>query len=604
MRSTFAGFNTAVRGVNANQISLETVGHNVTNSGVDGYSRQSVNLSVANPETIYGANGTYQLGTGVEVQSVVRARNELVNKQYWKENPTLAYNQNKADLLGKVENAFAEPTDTGIQSVMDKFWNSLQTLSTSASDDAARTSVREQGVALVNSIETSTKQLKNMIGDINNVIETRVTKINELSSGIAALNKQIFNIEKAGNDNANDLRDKRDSMVDQLSGIVDVHVTQDSNGCFTVQTAGGFVLADGGGSIPLATEQAKDPDYGYNVKYVKIAGSSPVQYVDFQNGEMKSLMDLRDSTQGGIKGYLNNLTDVSQFLLQDFNAVHLTGYGSDNSTSNNFFGSAGIYYGGLAAMPAGMTAYTAPALYAKQDMLDQLQVNQALFTASGTAKIAAKTAANNIAVSQSNAAGPLGTITSSSGNYTQGDTPTSVQFTITATGVSYKSSTDGGKTWTAATAVAGAGPYTTTINGLTTVLSIAAAPAATAGDQYNFTLSKGNVASGDNAVLMSSRLKIDTNSATLGYKTLDNYYSSMIGALGIQRDNAKNSSTNQQTMVDQIDTWRKSVSGVNLDEEMTNMLKFQQGYNASARVMTTIDSMLDKLINDTGMVGR
>ncbi len=628
MRSTFAGFNTAVLGINANQRSLETVGHNVTNAGLSGYSRQSVNLVTSNPETIYGANGTYQMGTGVSVQSIVRARNDLVDKQYWKENATLTYNQNKADMLGKVESAFAEPTDTGIQSVLDNFWNAWQTLSTSASDDSARTAVREQGVALVNSIKTSSKQMLNMVSDINNVIDTKVNRINEISAHIAELNKKIFSIEKAGNDNANDLRDKRDSLVDEMSGIIDVNVKQDNNGCFIVQTAGGFVLADAVSSTRLATQRFTDPDYGYEMKFVKIEGSSPEQFLEFQNGELKSLIDMRDSTNGGIKGYLNNLSDISKFLLQDFNAVHIKGVGTDNTTWNNFFGTDKLYYGDSTTVPpttappagSGMTAYApAAGTYLKKDWLDQLQVNQALFTSTGTAKIAAKTTANSIAVSQSNAAAPAATNITSTGNYTQGDTPTSVRLTVKTTAggppatsvasIDYETSADGGKTWSAKTnlnaAPAGSGTFTfPTLSGLNVVMTLPANVSTAVGDNYNFILSKGNVASGDNAVLLSSRLKVDTASSTLGNKTLDNYYSSMIGALGIQRQNAKNSQTNQQTMVDQIDNWRKSVSGVSLDEEMTNMLKFQKGYNSSARVMTTIDEMLDKLINSTGLVGR
>ncbi|MPN63282.1 hypothetical protein SDC9_211039 [bioreactor metagenome] len=134
-------------------------------------------------------------------------------------------------------------------------------------------------------------------------------------------------------------------------------------------------------------------------------------------------------------------------------------------------------------------------------------------------------------------------------------------------------------------------------------MQIATAAANANGDIYKFALSQGNNASGDNAILLSNRLKIDT-SLNLGGSSLDNYYSSMIGALGIQKQNAARLTDNQETLVNQIKNWRESTKGVNMDEEMTNMIRFQQGYNAAARILTTMDEMLDKLINGTGVVGR
>jgi flagellar hook-associated protein 1 FlgK len=124
---------------------------------------------------------------------------------------------------------------------------------------------------------------------------------------------------------------------------------------------------------------------------------------------------------------------------------------------------------------------------------------------------------------------------------------------------------------------------------------------------------QGN-ASGDNAVKLSQAIKTSVNDAsllgpgfasTLGSKaSLDSFYSSVIGVLGIQGQSTNRLVENQKTLVSQIESWRQSVSGVNMDEEMTNMIRFQKGYNAAARVITTMDEMFDKLINGMGVVGR
>ena len=95
-----------------------------------------------------------------------------------------------------------------------------------------------------------------------------------------------------------------------------------------------------------------------------------------------------------------------------------------------------------------------------------------------------------------------------------------------------------------------------------------------------------------------------TNSVLGNDISLDNYYNSLVAALGVQSQKAQAFAKNQQVLVNQITNWRESVAGVNMDEEMTNMIRFQKGYSAASRVITAMDEMLDKLINGTGQVGR
>ncbi len=706
MRSTFAGLNTMVLGLYAQQIGLDTVGHNISNASTDGYSRQIVSLTSTNPQTIVANGKAFEVGTGVTVQSVLRARNIYIDKQMWQETSTLNYAQNNETYLSKIESVFGDPSDTGMQSVLDSFWNSWQTLSTNASDEGTRTTVRERGVELANTIQLGAKQLKAMVSDINSVIDLKVDKVNQITSEILSLNKQIVKVEAGGTDHANDLRDKRDYLVDQLSGMIDVRVYEDQSGNYTIQSAN-TTLVNGTSTTQLQTKTSADPDYGYQITQVYIPGNN--QPLQFTNGEIKSLLDMRDSDQTGAKKYLNDLSAMSQFLLQDFNTVHRAGYGTDNSTNNNFFGDTNTDY-----------TSNATAGYSKSDWINALAVNPALLTADGTAKIAAKLTGGSIGVTQSNASGSAATVFAT-GSYTQGTTPTSVvvkvdgvdtatppnitsvlysvdggstwlpsvsvtgehgqlsingltvdmyfsnissslsavgdtysfslnehsadsNFTITQsnanagsanivaasgtytngdvatnvivqpTGINttapigqintIKYSIDGGVTWQSATRNTTDGTFKLTgVNGVTLTMQIATDTDNSSTDQYYFTVSKGNVASGDNAVLLGECLKQKT-SPTLGDKSLDGYYSSLIGTLGVQSQNAQRTVDNQQALVDQIVNWRESISGVNMDEEMTYMIKFQKGYNAAARVLTTMDEMLDKLINGTGVVGR
>lgn len=692
MRSTFGGINTAYMGLSSHQMALDTVGHNVSNASTTGYSRQQVNVVSTTPDTAYTLNGTAQVGTGATVAAIKRVRDMLINKQMWQETSTLNYSKASENVYSKVETILNDSSNTGVQSVMNTFWSTWQNLATNASDEGVRATVRERGTELASAVTTAATQLKSQITDINTAIQTKVKSINETTSEICSLNKQIRVIESGGTDNANDLRDKRDNLVDQLSALIDVRVTEDDNGNYIVQ-GGGTTLVGAVDYTKISTTSTNDSDYGY--EKINIIDGETNMPLNFSGGELAGLISMRDSDTTGVKRYLNDLSKVSQFLMTDFNAVHRSGFGTDNSTNINFFGAtsdstSGTKVGTTLYQTADVSAVTFPLSLSAGDLtiqdedgntlafaggtfadatalatainnaavaaspainaraaydsatnsfgiyttgdnttltitasgtasalsfsnpkasywLNNLTVNPDIMTSAGIAQIAAKTSNNNVAVTQSNAAGGAGTISNLTGTYTNGTTATNVKFTVStlsgtnvATGT-YVTSTDGGKTWSTASSAVSI-PATLTIKGLTFKLDITGGTNAI-GDVYNFTLSSGNVASGDNAALLSNKLKSDTSTIFSGM-SLDSFYSTSISALGIQSQNAQRLTDNQQTLIDQITSWREADSGVNTDEELTNMIKFQKGYSASARVLTTMDEMLDKLINGTGTVGR
>ena len=502
MSSAFGGLNTVVRGLMSQQVALNTVGHNISNANTDGYSRQSVGLSSAMPETIIGLNGKLQQGTGAETQSIARARDTFMDLQMWKENTTLGYAQTQQDTMSQIEGVFSISSETGIQKVLDNFWSSWQTLGSNASDDSTRNLVLQRGTELVNTIQQAGTKLKDMIDSINTDLKLEIQNVNRITSDLLALNQKISLSEIADGGSANDLRDRRDLLVDELSGYVKVQVNEDRDGNYIIQSDG-VTMVTGHKATELTTVVRQDPEYGYEVLNIQVGGLD----MKLSNGSLKGMMDIRDNTEYGIKGYLNDLSAMSEFLLRDFNAIHRAGYGEDNVSGRNFFGEE-------------TTDYTAATFTTPGEWLTALQVNSALMdqktATAGVQMIAAKTLS------------------------TQGN------------------------------------------------------------------------ASGDNAVKLSQALRMNTTdllpagyTPTLGSTaSLNSYYSGVIGTLGIRSQSTARLVENQKTLVSQIENWRQSASGVNMDEEMSDMIRFQKGYNASARMITTMDEMLDKLINSTGIVGR
>ena len=302
MGSAFSGLNIAVRGLMAQQMALNTVGHNISNANTAGYSRQSVGIVNSLPETFAGPYGNLQIGTGVDTQSVTRARDEFMDQQYWKENTSLGYAQTQEDLMSQIEGVFTVSSDTGMQKVLDNFWSAWQTLGSNASDDSTRNLVLQRGTELVNTIQQAASNLKDQVTSINTDLKLNVQTVNRIADDILALNQKITMAEVNSPGSANDLRDRRDLLVDELSEYVPVQVVEDRRGNYIIQSSN-VTLVDAGRTTKLTTDRRIDPDYGYETQAIQANG----QDVEFSGGSLQGLVDMRDGGEFGIKGSLNNL---------------------------------------------------------------------------------------------------------------------------------------------------------------------------------------------------------------------------------------------------------------------------------------------------------
>lgn len=474
----------------AQQLSQNTTGHNVANASTAGYSRQTVNLITTTPQQIYTANGMSMAGTGVTTASITRARDFLVDTQYWKESATKSYWSTQSDVMSKVENVFNDTSNTGIENSIEAFQTALGNMANNPGEPSTRTAAREAANALVETLQTSGNELITQANDASTRIDTQITQVNSYSKQIAALNKQIVSQEATGA-TANDLRDQRDMLVDQLSELTQVNVSEEKNGSYTVMIAGGIALVQGDHATDLTVEHERNTPYGYDT--TKVTTMDGTVNVSFKNGSIASLIDLRDTT---INGYLGNLDAMAQSLLQDFNAQHKQGLTKDMTTNgDNFFGVTGVDYTDTTQYP---TNQVPPASW-----LSQLKVNEDFYGTDGL---------NLIAAAGGSAAG---------------------------------------------------------------------------------------TADGTNATALANWLVDDpsTASASLGKNSLSSYYSSVVSQVGVQTQQAQNMTTNQTVIFNSVATTRESVSGVSMDEELSNMIKFQQAYGACAKMLTTMDSMLQTLLN-------
>ena len=641
MRSTFAGLNTMVRGILANQLSLDTTGHNITNAGTEGYSRQVVTLATTYSEERSSLHGTVRVGTGVDALAVERARNIYADIQYRNENPSQQYFKTMAVNYDKLETIFDDSKNLGIEAAINHFYQSWVDLSTTASNSASRVEVIEQGKNLSDTIQTATSELQDQIRSQYEDMKSEVLQVDDLLEQILAFNKQIIPQEVSGA-TANDLRDQRDVLVDQLSNYINISVTEDDFGGYQINS-GGVTLVNGLSRSHLVTSNGVSSsfygvDYGVTDYSMKIKESNVVFLP--QNGILKARLDSIEEC----KSYIDKLADMASFMLTAFNEQHKQGWDlngtykfvnedgetvtvSDESdlTQVNYLredGTAvrddssvtikdGKYYVGNAEV----TKVDADTMYLRGSTLltkvpdsinffgkgsieyeyrydeindknylykydseftetenllsgvrivEALEVNSILSQNRGDRRVAAATSQEVIETLNSD-----GTITRS-----------------------YLPKSWGTRTGDGTNAV-----YLSELFNIShdTILSDAK-PNKLVSEKFILRDLEGNAIPDDEGN--------EQQTTVISRLSFNAYYQNAMSTLGIDAYSTDTNYEALQAVMTQINNWRDSTSGVDWNEELTNMIKFQKGFTACSRCLNAMDECLDRLVSSTGVVGR
>ncbi len=225
MSSTFFGLTIAYSGLNTAQAQINTTANNISNVNTDGYSKQVVNTVAASALRCYQSWGT--TGTGVEATSVTQCRDLYYDEKYWNNESALGFYKKKQYYMDQIEDYFSETnTNTGFATIYAKMFNAMSTLQGSPGDETVRKQFISNAKQLTEYFNQMSTQLQDLQNSINDEIKTAVDDINSIAEKIAILNKQINVIEQGGG-RANELRDQRAVLVDELSEMVDVKVTEE-----------------------------------------------------------------------------------------------------------------------------------------------------------------------------------------------------------------------------------------------------------------------------------------------------------------------------------------------------------------------------------------
>lgn len=606
MQSTFSGLNTMVNGIYTQRLGLNTVGHNISNSNTEGYSRQTAHAAATPSSEVYTLAGASQVGNGSTVTSVIRARDIYADRQYWKENSTDGYYNGKANNYAKIESIFNDSDNSGVQNAMEKFYQAWQDCSTTASSDTSRQNVINAGQNFAQSLQIAAKQTKEQIDSLYDDISLSVVKMNRLMGQVVELNKNIAGIEATGA-HANDLRDQRDLIVDQLTSMTDITVYESANGMYTL-VSNGTTLVNGITKVDLEMSAPKN-NTTYSLSDYDIMIKQTGTVYTPGNGELKAQFEAVAED----KGYIDQVANMAAFMFTTMNDQHKAGYGidgfkdkpfgnanpKDNATTGlNFYGESDKAFQWDAK--TGKLAMYDVKTGAKEELsgmqiLEKLTVNSELTATDGHKKLATRSG-------ERDDAGNL-LFKTATGTTTKISTTTQAEAKTDKNGDVLYMALDGGTTTNVKLAKKDANGDPLFLHKDVEI------------DDYGKPLAVdvNGTADGSNAVWIAALFNCERDKTSpevngtdrlIGNGSLYSYYNTSMTTMGSDASNMNGRVKFQSGVMDQVENLRSSTNGVNWDEELSNMITFQQGYSACSRCLSAMDECLDKLINGTGTVGR
>ncbi len=322
--SSFYSLEVARRSLQSQQRALDVTGHNIANANTKGYSRQVVDFRTVPPT---GTGIKANIGAGVEVSSVNRMRDSFLDGQYRQQSTRNGYWNQQEEVLNVIEVILNEPSEGGLRTVLNNFWSGVQDLSNNPESTAARRVVLETGELVVDNFRYTDGQLHELRESLDVSLQARIQEINTINEEILLLNQQIVGEQAKGN-SANDLKDRRDLLLDQLSYFMDVDVAHRSNGSVDVYLSGNIMVNQYSANRIVAEI---DPENDHMRKLVWEDGGHDVTV---KGGQVASILSLRDETVVDVK---NMLLDLWTDFANSVNELHATGYGLDGSTGHSFF---------------------------------------------------------------------------------------------------------------------------------------------------------------------------------------------------------------------------------------------------------------------------
>jgi len=627
-------FGIGTSGLLAFQRALSVTGNNIANSATEGYSRQRIDLSTRTPQ--FAGNGYF--GSGVQVGGVQRMFDQFVEMQLRSSTSASQQYGLLYDFASRVDNLLADQ-DSGLAPGLQQFFSAVQDVANDPTSNAARQVMISEAESLVDRFSFLHQRLGEQRNLVNGQIQTSVQEINSLAEAIGDLNKEIVTaLGRAGGAPPNDLLDQRDQLVLELSERVSVNTTEQDDGALNVFIGNGQNLVLGSRVTVLAAE-ALGPDINQiQVGYVSPGGTVDItQYMS--GGRLGALLDLRSSVLDVAQ---NSLGRTAIGLAESFNAQHVLGMDLDGELGEAFFrvpepevtAGAGNSFAGLPDVQ--ITDYSALTLndYRLRSNGTDWELRrdpggQVVGTVAPGATLTVQGITIDMTGIPAGDAGDTFLLRPTRNGAQQIDTLISDTRKVAAATPEVLASVGGTNTGGAtiqsvevadASALTSLAPVTVTyeegpptqfvIGGDTFPLDPTPPVATTIAyegwqlvidgvpdDGDSFQVSFSTAAVGDNRNALALAGLQDQRMMAGGSSTLEGSYNTLVAEVGTKTRQAEIAARSQAKLLDESRAQRESVSGVNLDEEAANLLRYQQAYQAAAQVISVTNSLFDTLIN-------
>ena len=607
--SLFTSFNAGVSGLQSSQAGLNTTAHNLANTKTQGYtSQQNINKDTYYQTIKTTTNSTLQVGYGTTVATIRQIRNEFLDKEYRKEVSRQTFYEVQYNTATEIEDILGETEGVEFNDVLSDIWQTVQDLSTNPESITNRKLFITQAESFLEKAQNVYSALKSYQVNLNSQIESQVTSINKIADQIAELNTKISAAEASGLENANDYRDARNLLLDQLAEYTNYDYYEDSTGQVNVRI-NNAPLVDESRSYHMACKNIKNQKYDEATGTYTDIESSPMYTVVWEKNGYGEVYDINraysqeeETDMGSLLGILTargKNVGVYTDIVQNPTSYELENY--NNTTGNCLLEKVEAQFDLLihkivtavndAFAPnvdADLTGVTGTDANGKV-----LDANNCLVGADddetiGTEVFTRKGQGSRYTVYTVN--GPV-TTTDENGN----------TITLTKENVA----ADGTKTYSLYVYNEEDADDKNTLYTLQNLEVNSSLK-----ENYSYLPVKGNPATGNYGTylqtpyenILASWRKEDTalDPNALSKYGADGFYDAMVGNLATQGSVWKSIMENQTKETESIEDKRQQIAGVSTEEEMTSLLMYQHAYNAASRYITTVDAMLQHLIERLG----
>ncbi len=571
MGTLFSALDIGRAGLQVAQVQLDIGGNNIANVNRTGFTRQRATLleRAPNIET-YGA-----IGRGPFISGIERLRDQFLDVAYRQEFSSFGAADTAATFFNRLEDVFNEPSDLGLSDQLNAFFDALQDFANAADDLPTRVATMEEAAALAGTLNDIDRRLNQLRTNANDQVKDTVTEINSLGERIAELNTSIQRLEGSGRA-ANGLRDERDVLLDQLAELTNIQYRERDNGIIDVLIGGEqFINGRDVRQLEAVANPTIDPDRPDLVQVQFVDTGLPVPVRD---GRLQGLLNARDTAIATVEDQLDTLAFG---VIENINRLQASGNGL-----NNYDEAVTTQYPvSNSTAPLNTAGLPFPVTDGSFDVLVYDNSGNLVETLTIPVTASGPVGGQSTLTSIANAINFSASLSTTVSDGRMQITPNANRNFIIANDTSgFVLATGLGSVFTG-----------TDAGSMGVNQEILDRP-----DWISSSNSTNPQDTGNNVIALAMAQLRDQPILVSGTQDINQFYEATLVELGVEARANGQLLEVQRNATEDFDARRQEVSGVNIDEEVTNLLQVQRAFEASARIITTTDRMLETLLNIVG----